>query len=368
MAKILSLLLVLLIGVGLYAQEVIYETYEAGIDLWVLIPYSTFIFPKSSNHADYQISIQLKNSLGKQVLNYESGVTVPNRLWLQGTALPVFLHKKLETGTHTAIITLRNKDLGDKRSFKKSFPVSDQATEIGQAYILAQREGYTYIPKDLSTDQLEQLTLKQSFSIIADSLRVKTDNKQEVLHYPASPINLDLLKIAYENQISELKISYFENNIQYNLEPFLYSEWFSYGLRYTLKEQLEQIRYIASQNEWKALKNLAEDKIAEAIESFWSAKDPSPGTIRNEAREEFYKRVINADEMYTIHKKMKGWASDRGRIYIKYGQPDEVITDAFPIGKAPSITWVYYQKNLEFVFADIRGFGQYILRNKDEEY
>ena len=34
----------------------------------------------------------------------------------------------------------------------------------------------------------------------------------------------------------------------------------------------------------------------------------------------------------------------------------------------PYIVWIYYSRNLEFEFADTGGFGQYKLRNKDEEY
>ena len=47
---------------------------------------------------------------------------------------------------------------------------------------------------------------------------------------------------------------------------------------------------------------------------------------------------------------------------------DQIINDAFPIGRAPSITWHYFRLNRSFIFADERGFGQYRLRNKDEEY
>jgi hypothetical protein len=72
--------------------------------------------------------------------------------------------------------------------------------------------------------------------------------------------------------------------------------------------------------------------------------------------------------MFTIHKKLKGWASDRGRIYIKFGEPDEITTDVHPIGRYPNITWTYYKQNKEFYFADVKGYGQYILRNKEAEY
>jgi len=65
---------------------------------------------------------------------------------------------------------------------------------------------------------------------------------------------------------------------------------------------------------------------------------------------------------------LKGWKSDRGRIYIKYGEPDEVYNEVHPLDLKPYIVWVYYRPNLVFVFMDMGGYGQYELRNKDEEY
>lgn len=368
MKKILSILFLTVLAFALTAQEVVYETFESGIDIWILVPYSTFIFRNNADHADYQFSIQIKNQQGRQVHNQERVEAILNRPWLQGTAIPIFLNLKLDNGIHNVAVTLRNRDLGDKRSFTKTISISNQATEIGQAYLLATRDNITFIPRDLISLDLDNLILKQQYSLNADSIRIQIDHQQYTIRYPESPLEFDLKQAAATDSIHTLKISYYESNIQYIMGPFLYSEWFSYGLRYSLKDQINQIRYIASQNEWKKLHRIPDDKKAEAIENFWKAKDPSPGTVRNEAREEFYSRVISADEQFSIHKKMKGWASDRGRIYIKYGHPDEITNDVYPIGKAPSIVWTYYKQNLEFNFEDTRGFGQYTLRNKDEEY
>ena len=53
-----------------------------------------------------------------------------------------------------------------------------------------------------------------------------------------------------------------------------------------------------------------------------------------------------------------------GRIYIIYGEPDQILSDVFPVGRLPSITWYYYSLNKVFVFYDFRGYGNYELRNK----
>jgi GWxTD domain-containing protein len=116
------------------------------------------------------------------------------------------------------------------------------------------------------------------------------------------------------------------------------------------------------------LRRLRNDDLEEGLEQFWTIHDPSPGTLRNEARELFYQRVLTADERYTIHARLQGWASDRGRIYIKYGEPDEISAEVLPLDSYPYIVWHYYNRNLRFIFDDVGGFGQYTLRNTEDEY
>jgi hypothetical protein len=59
-----------------------------------------------------------------------------------------------------------------------------------------------------------------------------------------------------------------------------------------------------------------------------------------------------------------GWASDMGRIYIKYGDPDrveEVQSEAF---QSPTRIWYYDDRPLSFVFQDVNGFGLYRLAGR----
>jgi GWxTD domain-containing protein len=344
------------------------EVYEGGTDIWVLVPYEEFRFGGDEDEALYQISLQILGPRGKQVFSEESQLVVPQRQWLVGSAIPIKRRVDLATGKHQLNLILRNRKLGNKQSFQRSFPVGSQYTELGQAYIIASREGFSYIPEHLSLRNLESLQLYHRFSINADILHLDLDGSKTSIPSPTSPLELELLTLAETDSIATIALSLDEENIRYRLEPLLYKPWFSYNMRYSLKDQLDQLRYIANQNEWRVLSKISKDRYADAIESFWQAKDPSPGTLRNENREYFYQRVLHADEKFSIHKRLKGWKSDRGRIYIKFGEPDQIVSDAFPIGKAPSITWHYFSNNRSFVFTDEHGFGQYRLRNKDEEY
>lgn len=365
---ILSLLLCASFLLPLFSQEVLVETYENNVDLWIILPYELFILSQTNPFTEYQITVQLKNNKARQVSVNEYTMQIPNHSWLADCAIPIKQSQALSAGAYSLNLILRNKVLGDKRNYARYFEVKNQATEIGAAFLLAERAGFEYIPSTMDMKKLTKLTLKQSFGIPASKIALICDNARYDVENPASPFQINIKDICASDSLQSFEVMLTEENIGYKNEGFLYKPWFSYSLKYSVKDQMAQLRYIANQNEWKVLRKVPKDTQNQAIESFWQAKDPSPGTIRNELRERFYQLVLKADDQFSVHKTMPGWKSDRGRIYIKYGDPDQIVNDAFPVGKAPSITWHYYRLNTSFIFTDERGFGQYTLRNKDDEY
>ena len=85
----------------------------------------------------------------------------------------------------------------------------------------------------------------------------------------------------------------------------------------------EDVAYIITPLERKAWDGLKTDEEREAfIESFWLRRDPTPDTIDNEYRDEHYERIAYANEHFASG--IPGWKTDRGRIYIMYGKPDEI--------------------------------------------
>jgi len=84
----------------------------------------------------------------------------------------------------------------------------------------------------------------------------------------------------------------------------------------------EDVTYIITDEERKAFKRLSTDDERENfIEQFWLRRDPTPDTEENEFKEEHYRRIAYANERFASG--IPGWKTDRGRIYIVYGPPDE---------------------------------------------
>ena len=85
----------------------------------------------------------------------------------------------------------------------------------------------------------------------------------------------------------------------------------------------EDVAYIITDEERKAFKRLSTDDEREKfIEQFWLRRDPTPDTEENEYKEEHYRRIAYANERFASG--IPGWKTDRGRIYIVYGPPDEI--------------------------------------------
>jgi GWxTD domain-containing protein len=140
------------------------------------------------------------------------------------------------------------------------------------------------------------------------------------------------------------------------------------------------------------------------LQELWRSVDPSPETAENEAYLEFLRRVQHANTNYTVFE--RGMFSDRGRVYLRYGEPDEVrierlpvsdrtlgvaLTEEIPIESGQRVSnrnsgvvdtrpfeiWSYNLRgneivprrglsetgsSLKFVFVDDQGYGDYILR------
>jgi GWxTD domain-containing protein len=91
----------------------------------------------------------------------------------------------------------------------------------------------------------------------------------------------------------------------------------------------EDVVWIITDEERQAFKQLSNDEERDQfIEAFWQRRDPTPDTEENEYKEEHYQRIAYANEHFAAG--IPGWKSDRGRIYIMYGKPDEI--DSHPSG------------------------------------
>jgi GWxTD domain-containing protein len=106
------------------------------------------------------------------------------------------------------------------------------------------------------------------------------------------------------------------------------------------------------------------------LREFWQRRDPTPGTADNGARDDFYRAVAYVNEAFreSGRANIAGWNTDRGRIYLKYGRPDEVLRRPAASPK-PFEAWKYTQSRARFyVFQDQTGLGNYALIGTDDQH
>ncbi|MBI1951283.1 MAG: GWxTD domain-containing protein, partial [Acidobacteria bacterium] len=102
------------------------------------------------------------------------------------------------------------------------------------------------------------------------------------------------------------------------------------------------VRYLLGKDEDDSFRSLKTDEErSEFIRTFWASRDPVASTIENEYRALFYSRVAEADRIFTDSTK-PGWKTDRGKIYILLGPPDDFEQKPFRDEFVPdAITWTY---------------------------
>lgn len=157
-----------------------------------------------------------------------------------------------------------------------------------------------------------------------------------------------------------------ERDLQKELAP-VYKEWLN-----------GPVSYIITSEERSAFLHLETNEERENfIENFWERRNPDPGSPENSYKEEYYRRVAYTNEHFSSG--IPGWKTDRGKIYLMWGKPDEV--NSHPAGGPyertpeegggetstyPFEDWRYRYlpgigENVELEFVDPSGSGEYHL-------
>jgi GWxTD domain-containing protein len=145
-----------------------------------------------------------------------------------------------------------------------------------------------------------------------------------------------------------LVLTAWQDKPQDNPKPAPYQKWLD-----------EDVVYIITPPERDAFQRLAtDDERREFIRQFWLVRDPTPGTEENEFKEEHYRRIGYANDHFGTGN-TPGWKTDRGRIYIRYGPPDEI--ESHPAG-GEAHTYPYEQWRYRW----IQGIGNDIIIEFDD--
>lgn len=127
-----------------------------------------------------------------------------------------------------------------------------------------------------------------------------------------------------------------------------------------LNLSVEEMIYIAPQEIIDDIQKTKEfAKKLDKFKKFWESKDPTPGSLHNEVLIEYFRRVEYSNKNFKHY--FPGWKTDMGKVYISLGQPNQVDKHPLELNRKPYEVWNYYAMNLQFVFIDETGFGDFRL-------
>lgn len=362
-----------LLSLGLLnAQDVLLTKSGDSVLVFVAIPFSLIKYDTNSELTHYQLHTTIHDKT-KKILNQETrNLYLRKEDRIDRAALIVKWNYTLQLSEeYYFFIQLRNTSLGDKYERKYYFNTRNSAKTF-KNLLLADTGEFLYFPSrlDQTFKKARRSFLYFTHTEPIDSIALVyfnlSDEKTDHLLERDTINNLTPF-LDNINTNHSIEIHAYYRNLLNKYKLPLYQEYSEYNQRFSLRDQIEQIKYIASQNEWKKIKDIPVNQLYQVIDDFWELHNTNPNSSRNETRELFYSRVLKAEELFSVHSKLRGWKSDRGRVFIKYGQPDEIIDEVHPLNKHPYIRWYYYKSNTSYLFIDKSGYGNYKLYDQYNE-
>lgn len=136
----------------------------------------------------------------------------------------------------------------------------------------------------------------------------------------------------------------------------------------------EEVVYIITPLEREVFLQLTTDRERDMfIEAFWKHRDPNPSTPENEFKIEHYRRINYANHFFRESPK-PGWMTDRGRMYIILGEPNDIQRFTGKSAIYPCEVWFYQGKTdlglppaFHLVFFQQGGIGEYRLYSPSKD-
>jgi len=129
----------------------------------------------------------------------------------------------------------------------------------------------------------------------------------------------------------------------------------------------QQIQHIATSAEKKLYAELTLQGKAQFLIQFWRDRDPTPESLENEYLQAIQNRYHYANEQFSWGE-TQGWKTDRGRVLIQNGMPDEIQHHANEAASVPYEIWIYrMDRTYQFVFADLHTNGNLALLHSNKE-
>jgi GWxTD domain-containing protein len=128
----------------------------------------------------------------------------------------------------------------------------------------------------------------------------------------------------------------------------------------TFTQMLDYLRYYVSSQRLAALRDAPPESRAGLWAEFLRDTDPVPQTPAHEGLRDHFSRIAQANVRFR-EEGQPGWLTDRGRVMVALGQPDQIYEPTMSnVGqRGRTLIWEYRDHRLQVVFIDQTGFGRW---------
>ncbi len=123
---------------------------------------------------------------------------------------------------------------------------------------------------------------------------------------------------------------------------------------------IKALKFIEKDSIISLLLSADDEKYERELAAYWKKIDPTPKTEFNPLMQEYYLRIDYAVKNFNTIGGLNGANTDRGKVYIKFGKPVDIIRASDDHGNVIE-TWTYNNPQRKFVFIDKKGTGEFSL-------
>ncbi len=384
--KVSLLLVIMLLIVSLCpAVDYMLETVGGKTFIYMSLPYSLFNFRHSKGkyitESELKISIYDKKHKTKFSETSEVYLHFNNRAEVNRKKYPKLYITDLDDGQYLIIIHIQSvnyeKDirLHIRNNRGKSLTNSS-------LYAFCYSGESVYEPDGNVDDADSVVILHYSSEKKAVLSAIETEQEQNYARDSEYLLYKIKLKPDEKNlkQVFRYSLNGKSNDLRYKLDSSAYK----FRRSHSGREQIEQLQIIERSNLIRKLNAMKPEDLESALDSYWTQTDRTAGDNVNEYQLAFYNAIKLCNEKFSVLGYKMGWDTDMGRVFLEYGQPDEIIEESYPraedyndlftgtvlesfyeaVNDFSNIQiWLYYTQNEVFLFIEKYGANNYELQN-----
>jgi len=222
---------------------------------------------------------------------------------------------------------------------------------------------------DMSINTIEVDIFQKGKSLFKESL-----TNYDKLNIKLGPYNGNIIIDSNDNypEAKLFRINYVNKNLNEGMSKVIVkygdiSEEYEVPILWNSKPKslrkpesaIEMLKLIGKITEADSLLDEPDENYYHALSDYWKKYDNDTSSAFNEVFAEFYSRIDYSNEHFKSLNGVPGANSDRGVIYLKYGQPDSTERTYHEKYNIIEI-WVYKSLGKKIYFSDETGTGNFI--------